>query len=209
MDNKEVFNKIEKYLLEEEKPSNKLNELIESKEMNGTSFSIIRELKDIPQEPKYHPEGNVWNHIMLVVDEAAVLSEKSANKRVLMWGALLHDIGKIKTTVKRKGRWTSYDHDTVGAEMVIRLLREVEDDQDFIDKVSKLVKYHMHYLYVEKNLPFGNPRKLVEETSVEEIALLSYADRCGRGNLSRKDREETKEAIDRFRDKLNNMWSLC
>lgn len=54
MDNKEVFNKIEKYLLEEEKPSNKLNELIASKEIDDTSFSIIRELMDIPQEPKYH-----------------------------------------------------------------------------------------------------------------------------------------------------------
>lgn len=209
MNNREVFNKIEKYLLEEDRPSKKLNELIKSDEISGTSFSIIKELKDIPQEPKYHPEGNVWNHVMLVVDEAAALREKSEDKRVLMWGALLHDIGKIKTTVKRKGRWTSYDHDTVGAEMTLRLLRDVEDNQDFIDKVSKLVKYHMHYLYVEKNLPFGNPRKLIEETSIEQIALLSYADRCGRGNLSKADREETKEAIDRFKNKLNNMWSLC
>lgn len=208
MNNKNIFDIIETHLINDSRPSIEINKLIDIGELKDTDFNMLVELKDIPQEPKYHPEGNVWNHVMLVVDEAAKLKERSEDKRVFMWAALLHDIGKIKTTVKRKGRWTSYNHDTVGAEITYRLLRNVSKDEDFIKKVSMLVKYHMHYLYIEKNLPFAKPRMLLEETSVDEIALLSYADRCGRGELTEEDRIQVSESIDKFKNKLNSLWSL-
>ena len=53
-------------------------------------------------------------------------------------------------------------------------------DYDFIDKVSKMVKYHMHMLYVLKGLPFGNQARMIEETNIHDIALLCKCDRLGR-----------------------------
>lgn len=206
---KKLFQTIEGYLLKEEQPSIKINQLLEDSNLENTPFEILREERNIQQEPKYHPEGNVWNHTLMVVDEAARLRDKSTDPRAFMWAALLHDIGKVKTTMKRNGRWTSYDHDTVGAEMVLRFLREYEEDKEFINKVSKLVKYHMHYLYVEKNLPYARPRKLLEETSLEDIVLLSFADRCGRGGLVSEDKIKIKASIEEFKNKLNSLWSLC
>ncbi|WP_238882364.1 HD domain-containing protein [Clostridium sp. YIM B02551] len=204
MNNQEIFNEIDTHLLEDEKPSIFLRTLFNNNSLKGTVFHKIERLATIEQSPKYHPEGNVLNHVMLVVDEAANLRSKSTDKRALMWAALLHDIGKLTTTKMRNGRWTSYNHDSVGSEMVVDFIRPFEEDHQFIEKVSNLVKYHMHYLYVEKNLPFANIKGLIMDTSIDEIALLSYADRCGRGELSEKDRINTEIAINNFKSKLNS-----
>ncbi|MBL4932420.1 HDIG domain-containing metalloprotein [Clostridium paridis] len=204
MNNQEIFNEIDKHLLEDQKPSIFLRTLFNNNSLKGTVFHKIERLATIEQSSKYHPEGNVLNHVMLVVDEAANLRSKSTDKRALMWASLLHDIGKLTTTKMRNGRWTSYNHDSVGSEMVVDFISPFEEDHQFIEKVSNLVKYHMHYLYVEKNLPFANIKGLIMETSIDEIALLSYADRCGRGELSEKDRINTEVAINNFKSKLNS-----
>ncbi|MEQ8198886.1 MAG: HDIG domain-containing metalloprotein [Clostridiaceae bacterium] len=181
MNRKETFDEIDKHLLEDSNPSVFLKKLYDE----GGIFPDIADLAKLEQEPKYHPEGNVFNHVMLVVDEAARLRDKSDDARALMWAALFHDIGKLTTTKKRKGRWTSYNHDKEGSE-----------------KVSNLVKYHMHYLYVEKNLPFADIQGLVKETSVNDLYLLSIADRCGRGGLTESERNNIEISVDEFKRKI-------
>ncbi|MDD7792949.1 HD domain-containing protein [Clostridium sp. 'White wine YQ'] len=204
MNNQEIFNEIDKHLLEDQKPSIFLKTLFNNNSLKGTVFHQIERLATIEQSPKYHPEGNVLNHVMLVVDEAANLRDRSSDKRALMWAALLHDIGKLTTTKMRNGRWTSYNHDNVGSEMVGDFIMPFNNDRQLVEKISNLVKYHMHYLYVEKNLPFANIKGLINDISIDEIALLSYADRCGRGELSEKDRINTEKAINNFKSKLNS-----
>ncbi len=46
--------------------------------------------------------------------------------------------------------------------------------------MAKLVKYHMHILYVTEKLPFGDASKMKQETDVNEVALLGLCDRIGR-----------------------------
>ena len=77
---------------------------------------------------------------MLVIDAAAKVKDRSKDKKVFLWAALLHDIGKPDTTEHRNGRITSYDHDKIGAEMVANFLREFTDDYDFIEPVVSLVR---------------------------------------------------------------------
>lgn len=55
---------------------------------------MIGDLQDVEQNPKYHPEGNVFIHTMMVIDEGAINREKSNDKRAFMWSLLLHDVGK-------------------------------------------------------------------------------------------------------------------
>lgn len=139
-----------------------------------------------PQSPVHHPEGNVWNHTLLVVDRAAVRKAFSADPRVFMWAALLHDIGKPDTTKKRRGRITAYDHDRVGADLSCALLRQVTAESDFSKAVVALVRYHMQPLYVVKDLPFQDIAGMKAHTDVAEVALLSYCDRLGRGCADRR-----------------------
>jgi putative nucleotidyltransferase with HDIG domain len=202
LENIDIFNEIEKHLLEDDRPSNFLDKLKKDGTLYKRPFDIIGGLDKIEQEKKFHPEGNVWNHTMLVVDEAALRRDISEDKRSLMWSALLHDVGKIKTTVKRNGRWTAYDHDSVGAEMSRRFLREFSSDEYFNDKVVGLVRWHMQNLYVNKRLPFAQISNMVDDCSVHEIILLSLCDRLARGKMSEEEIDEIIEKLEKFVDTI-------
>ncbi len=93
------------------------------------------------QSPQHHPEGSVWNHTLLVVDEAAKIKEQSADPRTFMWAALLHDLGKPSTTMRRKSKITSYDHDKVGAQLEPTSAGSVYVDGDAVTAPSSKIGY--------------------------------------------------------------------
>ena len=117
-------------------------------------MDLIKKLITIDQNKKYHPEGNVLNHVLLVIDEAAKNRALSSDKEIFMWSALLHDIGKLTTTKVRKGRITSYNHDIEGEHISYDILDKLGASDYIKNNVSKLVRYHMQPLYFDKNLPF-------------------------------------------------------
>ncbi|NLP34949.1 MAG: HDIG domain-containing protein [Clostridiales bacterium] len=175
-----LFDSITEHLLMDEVPSQYLNQLSNEPVFKEYPFNLLLKLKQTEQSKKHHPEGNVWNHTMLVVDEAAKVREQCSDKKAFMWAALLHDIGKASTTRIRKGRITSYDHDKVGADLTEKFLQVFIKDDDFIDTVRALVRYHMHMLYILKKLPFADIKNLLKEVDINEMALLSLCDRLGR-----------------------------
>ncbi|WP_300349613.1 HDIG domain-containing metalloprotein [Clostridium sp.] len=205
MNDKELFYEIEKHLLEDEKPSVFLEDLKESGNLKKSFLSILEDLEKVQQEKKYHPEGNVWIHSMQVVDEAANLRNNANNKREFMWAALLHDIGKKETTKMRKGRWTAYEHDKVGAERSYVLLKKVVEDERFISDVKNLIKYHMSYLYIVKNLPFVKPEDIILDSDIYDVALLTYCDRVGRGEKTLVEKREIIRSINKFIEKINSI----
>ncbi|EPS47333.1 HD domain-containing protein [Clostridium botulinum CFSAN002369] len=183
-DIQKVFKDIDEHILKDEKPSNYINKLYEEGKLEEYPFDMLTILRRIDQSPKYHPEGSVWNHIMMVLDNGAKERDKSENERIFMWACLLHDIGKGTTTKIRKGRITSYNHDKEGERLSIKFLKCFTEDEEFIKEVSKLVRWHMQPLFVNKNLPFKDIESMVKEVSIKEIALISLCDRLGRGGMS-------------------------
>lgn len=186
----DLYLEIENHLLNDKKPSDYLNEIYNNELFKEIPFNMLYKLKEVEQSPKYHPEGNVWNHTMMVVDEAAKVKSKSKNLKVFMWASLLHDIGKASTTKIRNGRITSYDHDNVGERLVKEFLLHFTDDNKFIDEVCGLVRYHMHILYVVNNLPYKDMRGMRENTDINEVALIGLCDRMGRlgSNISNEEK---------------------
>ncbi|MDZ4992851.1 HDIG domain-containing protein [Clostridium perfringens] len=205
MNDRELFKVLEKHILEDKVPSKILISLNEEGELENSFLEIIKELEKVQQEKKHHPEGNVWNHTLQVLDEAASLRELANNKREFMWAALLHDIGKKDTTKIRKGRWTAYDHDRVGANLAKNILSNVIEDEKFIQDVSNLIKYHMSYLYIDKNLPFVKPEEMVSNSDLHDIALLTYCDRVGRGEKSLDEKKRILNSINDFIEKTNSI----
>ncbi|MCJ8171595.1 HD domain-containing protein [Clostridium botulinum] len=203
-DIQKVFKDIDEHILKDEKPSNYINKLYEEGKLEEYPFDMITILRKIDQSPKYHPEGSVWNHIMMVLDNGAKERDKSENERIFMWACLLHDIGKGTTTKIRKGRITSYNHDKEGERLSIKFLKCFIGDEEFIKEVSKLVRWHMQPLFVNKNLPFKDIESMVKEVSIKEIALISLCDRLGRGGMSEGKKEEEIKAIDLFIEKCSN-----
>lgn len=207
MDKKEMFFSIEKAIMDDEKPSDYLNSLLSEGKLEDYPFSMLSGLTGVEQNLKYHPEGSVWNHTMLVVDEASKRKVKSRNPRAFMWAALLHDIGKKPTTKVRKGRITSYNHESVGKKMAVEFLREFVQDEKFIEDVASFIRWHMEPLFIIKELPFSNIKGLVNDVPYEEVALLAVCDRFGRGDMSVEKMRDEEKGIEMFVEKCRQYRS--
>ena len=200
MNAKEVFNEVNEILLKSMKPSDDIKRLIREGKFNNEPFNMIKKLEKIDQNPKFHPEGSVLNHVLLVVDKASEVKKISKDEKVFMWSALLHDIGKLTTTRIRKNRITSYNHDIEGEQIGLDFLESVSEDKNFNKEVSKLIKWHMQPLFYDKNLPFFKPQNMLNDVEYKEVALLSFCDRLGRGNLSEETINMEKERIKKFEE---------
>ncbi|HWQ58129.1 MAG TPA: HDIG domain-containing protein [Clostridia bacterium] len=186
----ELYSDIDNHLLQDGSPSAYLSGICSLPLFRQYPFHMLYRLKETEQSPEHHPEGNVWVHTLLVVDEAAKVRSESTDSAVFMWAALLHDIGKPATTKMRKGKITAYDHDKVGAELAREFLRVFMDDSGFIKNVSNLIRYHMQILFVLKDLPFANIKGMLRDTDINEVALLGLCDRLGRTHCDRTKEEE-------------------
>lgn len=198
----ELYEKINTILLTEEKPSMILNKHIKDEiKVIGYPFNYIAQFIGLNQEPKYHPEGDVWNHTMQVVDLATQYKKESKDQRAFMWGTFLHDIGKTKTTKIRKGRITSYNHDIEGKSLAEEFLTYFREDKEFIRKVTAIVRWHMQTLFVAKNLPFSDLEHMKMEIDPKEIYLISLCDRLGRGPITKEKEQEVKNQLNMFLQK--------
>ena len=200
----EIFLEIEKHLLNDDRPSLFLTRLAEKKVLDKYPFSIIGDLREVQQNPKYHPEGNVFIHTMMVVDEGVKNKEKSSDKRAFMWSLLLHDVGKKPTTKIRKGRLTSYDHDKVGENMARKFLEYFNEDNEFINKVTGLVRWHMQSLFVTKDSRFQRIDEMLKDVDTNDIVLVAMSDRLGRGGLDKNKTKETIDQINIFKERIIN-----
>lgn len=205
LNNTEIYIEIDKHLMEDSKPSSYLMKAFENGMFNTYPFNMLSDLANIDQNRKYHPEGNVWNHVLMVVDQAAERREKSSEPRVLMWAALLHDIGKTPTTKVRNGKLTSYNHERIGKKMSNEFLNQFTDNKGFINKVSNMVRWHMEALFVTKGLPFANIEQMLKEVPLNEIALLNLSDRLGRGEMSSQKARDEEKGIEIFINKCKKV----
>ncbi|MBS7130107.1 MAG: HD domain-containing protein [Clostridium sp.] len=201
----EKFNEIEKHLLEDDKPSVYLNELKSSGELAVEPFNWLISLEKIEQSPKHHPEGDVWVHTMMVVDKGSSYRDYVEDKKVFMWALLLHDLGKRSTTKLRNGRWTSYDHDKVGRKDSYDFLSCFNLDEEFKTKVSILVRYHMHLLFIMNKLPYGDIKGMKKEANLHDLSYVFLSDRLGRGGMDKEEIEKVEKEVESFRNKFFNM----
>lgn len=195
-----LLNEINNHILLDEQPSIYLNSIVNTKVFREHPFYMLYKLKETEQSPIHHPEGNVWNHTMLVVDWAAKQKNRSKDKKAFMWAALLHDIGKVETTRNKKGKITAYNHESVGAELCVKFLQEFTTDDKFINKVTGLVRWHMQILHVVKDMPFADIKTMREETDINEVALLGFCDRMGRTKVdTAKEKNNIKIFLEKCR----------
>ena len=164
---KNKLREIQKELIICEKPSSYLEEIKDS--LRNTPLDALLILQNTEQNLKYHPEGNVWNHVMQVIDTAAKVKEFANDKESLMMGALLHDVGKGPTTKKNKqGRWISYNHDVEGVKLAEKILDYYNYENDEKSKILNLIKYHMHHLYIIQDLPFEKTKEMIKDVDLND-----------------------------------------
>ena len=138
-----IFGELEKALLKAEQPSVFFT-VLRGMQQLGCWFPEIRDLIGVPQPAKYHPEGDVWNHTMLVLDQAAALRGQAENPLGLMLSALCHDLGKPAVTrVESDGRLHAFGHDQEGITVADRFLSRITHEKKLKQYVKNMVLLHM------------------------------------------------------------------
>jgi poly(A) polymerase len=94
------------------------------------------------QSPDYHPEGSVFNHLVLMLGRMPTDSDP-----LLPWAVLLHDIAKPLTASRdaRTGSIHFYEHERIGADMAEKILERLRFPRKQIEAVVKAVRCHMQF----------------------------------------------------------------
>ncbi|QQS41185.1 MAG: HD domain-containing protein [Acidobacteriota bacterium] len=183
-----VWGEIEKLLLKAERPGEGLKLMYELGVVDQL-FPELKALAGVPQEPEWHPEGDVDVHTILVVDEAAkLIDDLSYPKKVaVMLGALCHDLGKPPTTAESDGRIRSLGHDEAGVEPTHSLLDRLNihtlDGYDVREQVVQLVRYHLkpgEFYKVREKVGDGAFRRLARKVEPDLLYRVAKADSLGR-----------------------------
>ncbi len=141
------------------------------------------------QEPAWHPEGDVWVHTLMVIDESRRRIDDLPRwaKVAVMLGAVCHDLGKPSTTAFFDGRIRSHNHEEAGIAPARALLDRLNvhaiDGVDVRPQVFGLTAHHLKpgaWHKVRDQVGDGAFRRLAQKVDLELLARLAEADCTGR-----------------------------
>ena len=120
-------------------------ELLESTGLLREGLPEIARMRGVEQPPQYHPEGDVWTHTLMLLEQLP-----AGCSATLAWGALLHDVGKPATFRRAPGRIRFDGHVEVGVRMAEEICRRLRMSNSDTEQVLTLVANHMRFGDVEK-----------------------------------------------------------
>ncbi|HET9369701.1 MAG TPA: hypothetical protein VFO19_05615 [Vicinamibacterales bacterium] len=186
-----IWGEVEKLLLRAQRPSIGLA-LARELGVVDRLWPEIAALIGCPQEPEWHPEGDVWVHTLLVVDEARLrIGDLDRGPAVaMMLGAICHDLGKPATTALVDGRIRSLGHEDRGVEPATSLLDRLNvhslDGYDVRRAVLGIVAHHLKpSMFFRAPTPVGDGafRRLAQKVDLELLARFAKADCRGRTGM--------------------------
>ena len=159
------------------------------------------------QDPKWHPEGDVWEHTLRALDAATSLRKyDETDNLLLMLSVLCHDFGKPAVSeVDSRGHIISHGHEAAGIAPTQSFLERIWSRLD-LNAVIPFVAKHMQPLMFQKNnVPDRTYRRLsLEVKSLELLADIAEADILG-ASLPGESRDQRLEPITAFRERARSL----
>jgi tRNA nucleotidyltransferase (CCA-adding enzyme) len=152
-------------------------------------FPELHALAGCPQEPEWHPEGDVWIHTLQVIDRARTRIDDLVRPQQLtvMLGAVCHDLGKPVTTAVIDGRIRSMDHEEQGVPPATSLMDRLNvhsiDGYDVRTQVLGITAQHLKpgsWYKVRDEVGDGAFRRLAQKVDLELLARVAKSDCEGR-----------------------------
>ena len=144
----------------------------------GLLPELLLALTRTPQNPRFHPEGDVFTHTVQMLNRAAVLRDRAVFPLYFMLAALCHDIGKPATTTVREGRIVAYRHEEAGAPLARAFLETLTDENALLRYVENMVLLHMRPNRLAQDRSRKKSTRRLFDASIcpEDLILLSMAD---------------------------------
>lgn len=118
-------------------------ELLDETRLLPEILPEVARMKGVEQPPQFHPEGDVWTHTLLMLDQL-----QSRSSPTLAWGVLLHDVGKPPTFTPPSGpggRIRFDEHVEVGTRMAEAICRRLRFSNDDTEQIAALVANHLRF----------------------------------------------------------------
>ena len=175
-----VMGELEKALLKSDRPSAFFDQLRKMRQLS-VWFPEPEALIGLPQNPVFHPEGDVWTHTMQVLDEAARLRPAAKQPLWFMLSALCHDFGKAVTTEKIDGVLHAYGHEKQGLSPVKTFLQRMTHETKLTEYVLNMTELHMkpNMLAASGAKEKSYMKMLDRSVCPEDLLLLAKADYMG------------------------------
>jgi tRNA nucleotidyltransferase (CCA-adding enzyme) len=183
-----VWGEIDKLLLLAERPSVGLALALELGVITRL-FPELLALVGCEQEPDWHPEGDVWVHTLMVIDQARTRIDdlERPQQIAVMLGALCHDLGKPLTTAMIDGRIRSLDHEQAGVAPTLAVLDRLNvqtiGGYDVRHQITGIVAHHLKpHSFFKSSTPVGDGafRRLAQKVDLELLARVAMSDCLGR-----------------------------
>ncbi|MDX1909104.1 MAG: HD domain-containing protein [Bacteroidia bacterium] len=147
---------------------------------------LILKLKATEQNPRYHAEGNVYNHTLLVLQQYEMYADtfevNPAEKEVLYWAAILHDVGKPEVTQWVDGRWSARGHEVAGVPVAREFLLgqpqlTPAQRRDILDLVRW---HHVPMRWGLRDTPLDAYKRLATRINPRLLGYFAWIDTLGR-----------------------------
>jgi poly(A) polymerase len=142
----------------------------------------VAAMHGVEQPPQFHPEGDVYEHVRLMLTK---IQEPNLD---LALGVLLHDVGKKPTSkTDENGRIRFNEHESVGAVMAEKIMTEMRYDNKSIETVKELVQHHMQFKDVTRMKTSTLKRMMARPTFPLELELHRIDCSSSHGDLTHYD----------------------
>jgi len=144
-------------------------ELLDETGLLAVLLPEIAVMKGTQQSPDYHPEGNVFNHTLLLLNHLDTPSE------TLAYGCLLHDVAKPVCLRQEADRVTFYGHTDKRAERAAEILMRLKRSRAVSERVSYLVRNHLRHVQAPQ-MRLSTLKRFLREEGIEELLELARID---------------------------------
>lgn len=167
----EWFNRINT-ALKSKKPSKHFEQWDKNGDLK-IALPEIAILREVPQDRKYHPEGNVWNHTMRALDfyEGDIIGR---------WALLFHDLGKRTTHKKSHGSHKFPEHARESVKIATKIMNRIGVPKAMQSRIRWLVQIHNDY-YKILEMDAEKLKELAKKPDFPIYMRVAYADEGSRG----------------------------
>jgi poly(A) polymerase len=153
-------------------------ELLDETGLLNEVLPEVARMKGVEQPPQFHPEGDVWVHTLMLLEQL-----EPGCSETLAWGALLHDVGKPPTFKRAPDRIRFDGHVEIGVAMGAEICRRFRFSNEETRQVVALIENHMRFMDAQRMKESTLKRFFRLERFEEHLALHKMDCLAASGNL--------------------------